>query len=1266
MDVSSVSTASNLRRAPPFKVEVIRRHAELRAQRRSTPVSSRVVSQLHTEDAHSRAAELELLGVELAGRYALRELLGVGNHGAVYEAYDRQRERLVAVKVLRESAPEALYRFKREFRMLSDVVHPNLVTLYELYVDEHFAFFTMRLVRSVDTMAWMRPGGVLDEGRVRSVFSQLVTGLAALHRVGRLHCDLKPSNALVDESGRVKLADFGLARELRRSDAEEGEVVGTPAYMSPEQAAARELGPASDWYAVGAMLYEALTGVPPFAPLDDLPLLMMKQVSDPAAPGELVQGLPIDLERLAMDLLARREGDRPGAAEVARRLGARELDGLDPGDEGYALYGRETELGMLGAALWRTRNPEHADASVVFVEGQSGMGKSALIRHFADNIRRTAAAVVLAGRCYERESVPYKGLDVLIDALRLHLLDQAQRDDAPMWPEQMPALARLFPVLRDLPGLSSMPGSELDDPIAVRRNALGALADTLARIAEHAPLVLQLDDAQWCDRDSARFIADLLRPSRRPRLTLVLSYRSEELQGSAALLELRERLRTPAGELSIQRLRVEPLPPRVARALAFDCLAGRAEIDDLEETADAIVEASAGNPLFVLELARHVGVTGGALHVDLAATVLARAASLSDDARRLLEIVTVAGRPIAQQVAFAAGGLEEVGLEALAELRSRAFVRTSGPGPLDTVESQHDGLATAIVSDVPRERLRAIHETLAHELARRDADPEVLAFHYEAADDREAAAKHAVVAAVAASDTFAFDRAVRLYRRALELVGADHPERSLLLVALADALANDGRGTEAGRAYLQALRTAPADQTLELRRRAADQLLRSGKIDEGLEQLGLVLREVDLTLPASPVVATAALVWRRLQIRVRGAKFLEREQARVSPSALLRIDTCWVAATGLTLVNVVLGQAFQALHLLLALRAGEPYRVARALGMEVLYATTAGEPGARTIAKGLAELQSLARRLDDPRALGTAALAEGAAELYRGRFLEARPKLQRAERILRERGSNVAWELSMTQTFQVMVDYYLGKLESMIDTIEASLEDAVARDDLHTTLMVRVAYGPVQHLVDGRVEIAREELESCQRRWPQELARPTFRFSLMLSQARVERYAGTGAECWQPFVRHWPAVRRSLMLMKQPFRVFSLYDRGCSALTAARASDGRDRERLVAQARRDAGALLREDVAWATSFARALFVGIRAAVDDRQAAISEAARALDAFEGAQMVSHAAAMQLRLAELEARAPEEAQARLRELGVVDPARMTDMLVPPVSGW
>ncbi|HEY0194999.1 MAG TPA: serine/threonine-protein kinase, partial [Kofleriaceae bacterium] len=247
-------------------------------------------------------------------RFQIVRRIGAGGMGVVYEAIDRDRDLHVALKHLAEPSAATLYLFKREFHALAGITHPNLVPLYELISDGQQWFFTMELLdQATDFLTHVRgdrppphfargtgadpeeatalaapharhrdlpseapapvPAPIVDHAHLRRAFAQLATGVAALHRAGKLHRYLKPSNAMVRKDGRVVLVDFGLVVELRdhvepgrapglasTPDATDAQIAGSVAYMAPEQAAGEPLSEASDWYAVGVMLFEALTG----------------------------------------------------------------------------------------------------------------------------------------------------------------------------------------------------------------------------------------------------------------------------------------------------------------------------------------------------------------------------------------------------------------------------------------------------------------------------------------------------------------------------------------------------------------------------------------------------------------------------------------------------------------------------------------------------------------------------------------------------------------------------------------------------------------------------------------------------------------------------------------------------------------------------------------------------------------------------------------------------------------------------------------------
>jgi len=293
----------------------------------------------------------------------------------VYRAFDRQLHREVALKLLRQASGRDLYRFKREFRALADIVHPNLVALHELHCAEGDWYFTMELVEGVSFIDWVRPAAAhgpsrsrqdimtsaMDDARMRGALVQLIDALIALHKAGKLHRDLKPSNVLVTHEGRVVILDFGLAQESRPDETQSVTVQGTPAYMSPEHASGLGTSEASDWYMVGVMLFEAVTGQTPFRG-SYLEVLKAKLEPFPPRPSDRARSVPRDLDALCHDLLQPEAARRPNGRNVLARLGGRGRDAQPAAAASLSSRRGPTLVGRgrhLAAVLRRRRTSAH-------------------------------------------------------------------------------------------------------------------------------------------------------------------------------------------------------------------------------------------------------------------------------------------------------------------------------------------------------------------------------------------------------------------------------------------------------------------------------------------------------------------------------------------------------------------------------------------------------------------------------------------------------------------------------------------------------------------------------------------------------------------------------------------------------------------------------------------------------------------------------------------------------------------------------------------
>jgi len=1124
-------------------------------------------------------------------RFTLGGLLGAGGFANVYRAFDRKLERWVALKVLRRGEGEACLRFKREFRSICALHHPNLVRCFELFADRGALFFSMELVDGLPLADHLHQAG---RARLAPVFEQLVHGVQALHTAGWLHRDLKPSNVLVTPQGRVVILDLGLARDVQDLAPHSTGLLGTPPYMAPERFTRETPGEATDWYSVGVMLFQVLAGRLPWS--DSGPELIVDRLQrDGVPPSTFAADTPAHLDQLCVELLRRDPAQRPSGAEILRRLtqGQQRQSAATPtqGPAASAPFvGREPQLAILRAAYGESCRGHPA---VVEVSGASGIGKTALIRQFLQQLRSSEEVVVLEGRCYEHESVDYKVFDGVIDALGQYLKDLPAARSETLLPRDIQALEQVFPSLQRVGAVAGARRRrfETTDGMELRRRAFDAVRELLGRIAHQQPLVVFVDDLQWGDGDSAALLRHLLWSQDAAPMLLIVAYRSE-LAGRPVLADLLGAL--GGGGLRCWKVAVEPLQPEETRQLA-QLLLG------LEHPRiGAVVEEAAGIPFFVGELAAREDAPPGAANLRLDEVLLARIGRLPAPMRSLLEVVSVAGKPLPRAVAREAAGLGADAEELEAVLRASHLIRPCQAGAC--LEPFHDRVRDVVAAALSPSRRVEIHQRLALALEGTvDPDPEDLALHHQAAGDLEHAARCAALAAGQAVSAVAFDRAARLYRMAIELHGSSDGDTRDLREKLGDALACAGRGREAAQVYL-----AGADGELgrsqELRRKAAEQLLRAGDVDQGLELIRGLFGTRRWIADNRAVLLTSTLL-RRAHLRLRGLDYRLRGKAEVPAELLLRTDLSWAALLGLAQLDPVRASYIQSYHLLCALETGEPSRVARALALEAAFSVTAGRRQLGRHHRLATALEQMLVRSPVPECRGLAAVAKVGATFFLGRFDECRRAADAAERILLDDCPGLWWELATARAFAFTSLVATGELRECARRLPELMREAQERGDLIAQAsLVFVGSCHVLRLAQDMPQLAVEELERLERQWPPGRF-PVVKYSALFGLAQVALYQGDPERAWSLLSRGMSPTVRILLNQLQTSRIFYLHLRARVALSMA-AHDPGQRSAFLRRALGDARALRAEREEWADGLAGLVDAAVASARGQDELAIA--------------------------------------------------------------
>ena len=790
-----------------------------------------------------------MLGTRLSDRYELKAELGRGGMGYVYRAYDPVLKRDVAVKLIPplRLARETENRFHREAQVVAQMDHPSIVPIHDYGRHDGALFFVMPLVEG-RTLRWSIDQGRLPLGDVVQIGAQIAEALDYSQSRGIVHRDIKPENVMTSwERGdlRVRVMDFGLARDLDdgRLTQSDGMLMGTPAYLSPEQVAGRKVDFRSDIYSLGVVLYECLVGAPPFVgPLHAVVASITSEV--PLSMRD--RGLEVDeeLDALVHQCLAKDPAQRPASGrDLASSLfdywqGLHDTQRLRlvlPGPRPstrqgnrLTLVGRRHEIGELEARLSVALDGE---CHVALVGGEAGPGKTRLLRELERRLHHRSMRV-LWGRFADRQSAaPYQWFCELLQE-RFRVLEGEEDGGAPVQDEvDMGDLAadllHLFPtlsevpVLRDAakgrspklstaPGLSSVASAGLATPglaspglaspdLADSSRFFELLASALIRIGGGEPMVLLLDNLQHGE-DSLDALQYIVRRLAATPTLMVGGYRTSEVEKGHALERFIASFRD---DPRLTHVTLRPLDREAFQQLV-GALVGS---DHLHPSlVDSLFEATEGNPFFAQELVRSLNESGGMRHDESQGWVLAREVGLSTRAlpltmqqaiekrierlggeqQRILSFASVlgksfAGRDLAHLMAGESGIDLDEGIDVLVE---QGMLAEEAEGRGDRLSFSSGIVRDHLYAELPRRKRRTLHRRHGRGLEERwqgrlERVYPQLVHHFYEGDVAEKTVYYALLLARECLDGWSPEDALRACKKALEFVEEEEVDDAL-------------------------------------------------------------------------------------------------------------------------------------------------------------------------------------------------------------------------------------------------------------------------------------------------------------------------------------------------------------------------------------------------------------------------------------------------------------------------------------------------------
>jgi hypothetical protein len=743
-----------------------------------------------------------------SGRYQVKKFLGEGGKKKVYLAHDKVLDRDVAFALINTKNLDGATRKRvsREAQVMGRLGdHANIMTIHDMGDENGQPYIVLPLMPGgdVESLLEKAPERRLSVEQAVAIAKAVCRGLEFAHSKGIIHRDIKPGNVWLSSDGTAKVGDFGLALAIDMSRlTDEGMMVGTYYYIAPEQAMGGEITVQADLYSLGAMLYEMVTGRPPFIGDDMVGIIGQHINTPPVSPNWYQPDLPPVLAALIMRLLEKDPNKRPASAkEVLETLEAiesgkaEELAAEQPKAVADSpLYrrifvGREAELRQLQSTFDAATSGQ---GSLTMVVGEPGIGKTALCEQLATYVSLRNGRT-LVGHCYEEGSLSLPYL-AFVEALRAY----AQTRDVNRLRKELgsgaPDVARIVSEIRERLKIKPRPKG---DPQEERYRLLQAVSDFLGSIAAAKPLLIVLEDLHCADRGTLEMLEYVARNLGDRRLLLVGTYRDIEVDRthplSDALAELR---RLPTfGRVLLRGLNADEVRRMLSAIAGQDVPWGLAE---------AVHRQTEGNPLFVQEVVRYLAEEGIIERQEgqwrarsdtpvemripdgLRDVIGKRLSGLSESCNKVLSIAAVIGRDFQMEVLRKVAGMSDDELfGALEEARKTAVIEErTEPGGKVSYRFAHAFFRQTLYEETIAPRRIRLHQQVARALEeiyknRLEQHAAELAEHFSYSSDRadlEKAVSYGEMAARRATDVYSYGEAARLLEQALKVQEVLDPE----------------------------------------------------------------------------------------------------------------------------------------------------------------------------------------------------------------------------------------------------------------------------------------------------------------------------------------------------------------------------------------------------------------------------------------------------------------------------------------------------------